>query len=243
MPLAKSKSKPRRYRKRPQYRRRRMMRRRGANGVSEWASASFTRTLFNPQPPPGGLGNIFLPNVTYRFYDCAIDQFPRAIPIASAYQQYRIKRITLKIRPLVDTFTAGAAETVPQFYYQIDKIRALSPNVGLPSMKTMGCVPRRLDDSNLTVSWAPGVLDPASDNAAGNLTFSKTNISPWLNTSDDPFNPPVAVSSVDHLGCIWHTEQLVGVSGNYTVECTIDVQFRKPAFEPTEQAVVAVNVA
>lgn len=238
----KSKSKPRRYRKRPQYRKRRQMRRKGANGVAEWASASFTRSLFNPNPVIGP--NIFSPNVTYRFYDCAIDQFPRAIPIASAYQQYRIKRITLKIRPLVDTFTAGAAETVPQFYYQIDKIRALSPNVGLPSMKTMGCVPRRLDDSNLTVSWAPGVLDPATDNAVGGLTFAKANISPWLNTTDNPFALPVAVSTVDHLGVIWHTEQLVGASGNYTVECTIDVQFRKPAFEPTEGGpVTAVNVA
>lgn len=208
--------------------------------MPEWASASFTRSLFNPNPVIAP--TIFSPNTTYRFYDCAIDQFPRAIPIASAYQQYRIKRITLKIRPLVDTFTAGAAETVPQFYYQIDKIRALSQAVGLPQMKTMGCVPRRLDDKNLIVSWAPGVLDAATDNAAGGLTFAKTNISPWLNTTDNPFVLPPVVSTVDHLGIIWHTEQLVGASGNYTVECTIDVQFRKPAFEPTEGP-AAVSVA
>lgn len=201
---------------------------RGSSGVPEWASASFTRSLINPVDQT----TILNPNVTYRLYDTTIDQFPRAIPIASAYQQYRIKRITLKFRPLVDTFTAGAAQTVPQLYHMIDKIRGLSPNVGLPSMKTMGAVPRRLDDKNLTTSWAPGVLDATTDNAAGAVTLAKANISPWLNTTDNPFVVPVAVSSVDHLGVIWNVEQLVGNSGNFTVECTIDVQFRKPAFEP-----------
>lgn len=215
---------------------------RTANGVPEWASASFTRPLLNPNPAIRP--EVFGANTTYRFYDCAIDQFPRAVAIASAYQQYRIKRITLKIRPLVDTFTAGGGETVPQLYYLIDKIRALSPAVGLPQMKTMGCVPRRLDDTNLTISWAPGVLDPATDTNAGGLTFAKANISPWLNTTDNPFVTPAAVSSVDHLGVIWNVEQLVGSSGNFTVECTIDVQFRKPAFEPAEtQTVQQVSVA
>lgn len=218
--------------------RRRKMR--GSNGVPEWASASFTRSLINPVDQT----TILNPNITYRLYDTTIDQFPRAIPIASAYQQYRIKRITLKFRPLVDTFTAGAAQTVPQLYYMVDKIRALSQLVGLPSMKTMGAVARRLDDKTLTVSWAPGVLDAATDNGAGAITMAKANISPWLNTTDNPFAVPVAVSSVDHLGLIWNVEQVVGNSGNFTVDCTIDVQFKKPAFEPRDGALggLAVDV-
>lgn len=225
------------------YKKRAPRRKMGVMGVPEWASASFTRSLLNPVGGP--VPTIFNPNVTYRFYDCAIDQFPRAVPIASAYQQYRIKRISLKFRPLVDTFTAGGAETVPQLYHQIDKLRALSPAVGLAAMKTMGCLPRRLDDKNLTTSWAPGVLDATTDNAAGGITLAKVNISPWLNTSDNPFVFPVVVSNVDHLGIIFNAEQLVGVSGNYTVECTIEVQYRKPAFEPSEadRLAVSVNVA
>jgi len=212
----------------------------GATGVPEWASASFTRSLINPAG--GANPAIFNPNVTYRFYDCSIDQFPRAVPIASAYQQYRIKRISLKFRPLVDTFTAGGGETVPQLYHQIDKLRSLSPAVGLAAMKTMGCLPRRLDDKNLTTSWAPGVLDATTDNAAGAVTLAKVNISPWLNTTDNPFVLPAVVSSVDHLGIIWNTEQVVGASGNYTVECTIEVQYRKPAFEPSERDMLAVSM-
>lgn len=206
--------------------RRRKMR--GSNGVPEWASGSFTRSLINPLDGT----QLLNPNTTYRLYDTAIDQFPRAGIIAAAYQQYRIKRVTLTIRPLVDTFAAGAAQSVPQLYHMIDKIRALSALVGLPSMKNMGAVPRRLDDKNLTISWAPAVLDAATDNGAGAITMAKANVSPWLNTTDNPFAVPVVVSSVDHLGVIWQVEQLVGNSGNFTVDCTIDVQFRKPAFEP-----------
>lgn len=222
------------------YKKRVPRRKMGPSGVPEWASASFTRSLINPAG--GANPAIFNPNVTYRFYDCAIDQFPRAVPIASAYQQYRIKRISLKFRPLVDTFTAGGGETIPQLYHQIDKIRALSAAVGLPSMKTMGCVPRRLDDKNLVTSWAPGVLDATTDNAAGAVTLAKVNISPWLNTTDNPFVLPVVVSSVDHLGIIWNVEQLVGASGNYTCECTIEVQYRKPAFEPTHGEAMSLSM-
>jgi len=222
------------------YKKRAPRRKMRATGVPEWASASLTRSLINPAG--GAQPTIFNPNVTYRFYDCSIDQFPRAVPIASAYQQYRVKRISLKFRPLVDSFIAGGGETVPQLYHQIDKLLALSPNVGLPAMKTMGCVPRRLDDKNLTTSWAPGVLDAATDTLQGGLTFAKVNISPWLNTSDNPFVFPVTVSSVDHLGIIWNVEQLVGGSGNYTVECTIEVQFRKPSFEPSEGDMAAVSM-
>lgn len=222
-------------RRRAPVRRRKM---RGSNGVPEWASASFTRSLINPVDQT----TILNPNVTYRLYDTAIDSFPRAIPIASAYQQYRIKRITLKFRPLVDTFTAGAAQTVPQLYYMVDKIRALSGLVGLASLKSMGAVARRLDDKTLSVSWAPGVLDAATDNIAGAITMAKANISPWLNTTDNPFAVPAAVSSVDHLGLVWNVEQLVGNSGNFTIDCTIDVQFKKPAFEPADHAGVGLRM-
>lgn len=214
----------------------------GVNGVPEWASMSCTRSLENPAPVPGLPVTIFAPNVPYRLYDIALDQFARAIPVSTAYQQYRIKRVTMKIRPQVDTFAAGGGQTIPQLYYQIDKPQALSALVGLPSLKAMGCVPKRLDDKNITISWSPSVLDAATDNMAGGGTFAKYNVAPWLNTTDNPFAVPAVVSSVDHKGITWAVEQMVGASGSYTIELVVDIQFRKPIAEPHEGELGAIDV-
>ena len=226
-------------RRRPAYRKKRM----GVNGVPEWASLTCTRSLVNPAPVPGLPPTLFAPNVPYRLYDIALDQFQRAVPVSSAYQQYRIKRVTMKIRPQVDTFAAGGAQTIPQLYYQIDKPQALSALVGIQSLKAMGCVPKRLDDKNITISWAPSVLDATTDNMAGGGTFAKFNVSPWLNTTDNPFAVPAVVSSVDHKGITWAVEQMVGASGSYTIELVVDIQFRKPVAEPHEGELGAIDVA
>lgn len=233
---------PRKTTKKMAQRKRRVMRRRRANGLPEWSSGSFTRSLQNPSPVIQQHPEVFAPNTTYRLYDIAIQQFDRAVLLARAHQMYRIKKVTLRFKPLLDTFAVGGSgDTVPQLYYQIDTQQALSANVGLNQLKQMGCTPRRFDDRTITAKFTPGVLDNVNDTAVGGGAFSKRMLAPWLNTTDDPFANPVAISTVDHKGITWCVEETLGVSANYTVDLIIDVQFKKPAIEPTEQSVPALN--
>lgn len=208
--------------------RRRVYKKRSAN-LPEWGSGSFTRPLVNP----ANSSAVFNANTVYRLYDIAIAQFPRATLMASAHQQYRITKVALRFKPLVDTFTAGGAETVPNLYYLIDKAQSLNPLTGIPTLKNSGCTPKRLDDKMITARWSPGVIESVNTTTAGGGAFAKVQTSPWLNTTDDPFATPVVISTVDHKGITWGVEQVIGQSGNYMVDLTIEVQFRKAAMEPS----------
>lgn len=231
MPLKKtSYAKKRVYRRRPAMRRRVTTKK--SNNLPEWSSGSFTRPLVNP----ANSSSIFNVNTMYRLYDIGISQFPRATLLAAAHQQYRITKVSMRFKPLVDTFIGGGAETVPNLYYMIDKAQSLSPNVGIPALKSAGCTPKRLDDKLIMTRWSPGVIENVNTTTAGGGAFAKVQTSPWLNTTDDPFASPVAISTVDHKGITWGVEQVVGQSGNYMIDLTIEVQFRKAAFEPPESA-------
>lgn len=210
--------------------RRRVYKKKSSNNLPEWSTGSFTRPLGNP----ANSSLIFNSNVVYRLYDIAISQFPRAALLASAHQQYRIKKVALRFKPLVDSFIAGGAETVPTLYYLIDKAQSLNPLTGIPTLKNSGCTPKRLDDKQIMARWSPGVIESVNTTTAGGGAFAKVQTSPWLNTTDDPFATPVVVSTVDHKGITWGVEQIIGQSGNYMVDLTIEVEFRKAAMEPSE---------
>lgn len=229
MPPKKS-YKPRRKARRAPLRRRRLAKR--STNLPEWGSGSFTRPLVNP----ANSSPVFNANTMYRFYDCSVDTFDRASLMCRAFQQYRIKKIALRFKPLVDSFIAGGGETVPNLYYMIDKAQALSNLVGIPQLKSSGATPKRLDDKLITARWSPAVIESVNTTTAGAGTFAKTTTSPWLNTTDDPFAVPVTISTVDHKGITWGVEQVIGQSGNYMVDVTIEVEFRKPAIEPGESA-------
>lgn len=222
--------------RKPLYKKRSAPRRRVAkksNNLPEWGSGSFTRPLVNP----ANSSPVFNANTVYRLYDIAISQFSRASILASAFQQYRITKVAMRFKPLVDTFTAGGAETVPSLYYLIDKAQSLNPLSGIPTLKSSGCTPKRLDDKMIMARWSPGVIESVNTTTAGGGAFAKVQTSPWLNTTDDPFATPIEVSTVDHKGITWGVEQVIGQSGNYMVDLTIEVQFRKAAVEPSSSSV------
>lgn len=231
--------------KKTSYRKKRVYRRRPARRVAkktnlpEWSSGSFTRPLVNP----ANSSAIFNVNTMYSLYDIAIDQFPRAAVIASAHQQYRITKVAMRFKPLVDTFIGGGAETVPNLYYMIDKAQSLNPLSGIPTLKNLGCTPKRLDDKMLMARWSPCVIENANSTAAGGGVFAKVMTSPWLNTTADPFATPLTISSVDHKGILWGVEQVVGQSGNYMIDLTVEVQFRKASYEPSETETVRALAA
>lgn len=212
MPIIRKKStrKPRR-----QVRRRRV----NTRNVPEWASLSVKRSM---APPPGNPTPQFTLNTLYNLMNTTLADFPRAVQVASAYQHYRIKKISLTFKPPYDTFQEGGVATKPRLYHMIDKSGAVPTNITLEGLKAMGARPRDLDEKNLIVSWSPSVLEAAMDVAPNSLA-SKYRVSPWLATNNGPIQPGVFVpSSVDHLGLYWYVEQLAGAA-QYTIEC--EVQF------------------
>ena len=202
-----SKTKAKRAGKRAVARRRRVFK--PAKNVAEWASCSETYSNTNPAPGPPPLTNAMFPaNTMYVKRDFALDQFTRASTIARGYQHFRIKKITMKFKPLADTFTNSAAlASVPNFYYMIDKSGSLPNNPTLAMLKQMGAKAHRFDDKTITVSWRPSVLDAVATGAAA-TSSAQYKVSPWLSTNANQLGVGVwNPSTVDHQGIFWQLEQ------------------------------------
>lgn len=221
---------------------------RPAKNVAEWASCSETFSNINPAPGPAPLTNAMFPsNVMYVKRDFSLDQFLRATQIAKGYQHYRIKKITMRFKPLADTFTnSGALASVPNLFYMIDKSGSLPNNPTLAMLKQMGAKAHRFDDKTIIVSWRPSVLDVAATAAAA-ASPAQYKVSPWLSTNANQLGVGVwNPSTVDHQGIFWQSEQDLAVQpAYYSIETTVEFQFKKPLaqFTPGEEhnpAAVAV---
>lgn len=203
----------------------RMYKRRGfrpARSVPDIAKLSETVPFSTP---------LISANTMYSKRDFTLDVAPRARAVANAYQHYRIKKITVKVKPLVDTFTGGVGYTAPYLYYMIDKSGSIPGGVTLAAIKSMGAKPIRLDEGTVTIAWRPSVLTQTADlTAAGGDQFSQYRISPWLSTNGNSINPGAWVcSSIDHLGIFLYAETPAGVSSlDFSVEYVLDVEFKKP---------------
>lgn len=217
----KSTTKPRRAARKPRARGRRV----NSRNVPEYASLSVKRTLVSSEQ-----GGFFAANTLYSLMNTTLDQYPRAVQVAQAYQHYRIKKVALTFKPSYDTYqSANAAVTKPRLYYMIDKAAAIPTNVALEGLKAMGARPKELDEKPFVVQWSPSVLEAAMDVAPGSIA-SKYRISPWLSTNNAPLSPGAFVpSTVDHLGLYWYLDQLGNPNGQvYTVEVEVQFQFKKP---------------
>lgn len=218
---------------------------RRARDVPDMASLSVKRSLQTGAPPGPG----FNTNTLYSLMNTQLIDFTRATQVAAAYQHYRIKKITLTFKPSSDTFTAAAgAVSKPNLYYMIDKSGAIPTNATLEALKQMGAKPIQLDEKNLTVSWRPSVLESVmyAAGGVGAPASSKYKISPWLTTTADNVSPGVFVpSGIDHLGCYWFVDQLLNPIGyQYTVECEVQFQFKKPLINLTSSvAAIPARVA
>jgi len=175
-------------------------------------------------------------NHMYEKHDFNIAVNPRAAAVANAYQHYRIKKVTMKFKPTVDTFIGGGSTIggfqVPSLYYMIDKSGSIPTNVSLSALKSMGAKPIRLDDKTVTISWRPSVLTQTADGPAANQA-SQYHISPWLTTNKNATSPGVFVcSDLNHLGIFFYAE-VPATQGQqsllqYNVEAILDIEFKKP---------------
>lgn len=228
---AKRAAKPKRaFRKKPV--------RKSTKNVAEYASLSENRTVLSSG------GNLI--NTMYSLMNTSLDQFTRAPLVAQAYQHYRIKQITLKMKPPADTFISGTtvAYSKPYLYHMIDKAGAIPTNITLEGLKQMGARPRALDEKPLTISWAPSVLQDAmvTGGAAPVAQGSAYKISPWLNTNNTSVGNIWNASSVDHLGVYWILEAPgAGSPPAFVYEIDVEVQFefKKPLITRSTSSVNA----
>lgn len=157
--------------------------------------------------------------------------YERASAVASQYQMFRMKVITITFKPSADTFTgSGGTATKPNLYYMIDKAGVIPTNVTLEGLKQMGARPRQLDEKNFSVSWRPSVLESVMYlGGVNNATPSKYTISPWLSCSAVPVQPGVyQASGIDHLGIYWYCDQNIAAGYQYTIEVEVQYEFKKP---------------
>lgn len=226
MPIKKARRAPRKSAPRRRLAgRRRVVRKPRKSNAPEWASLSVKRTYANPASQDG----LFAANTLYNLMNTSLNQFPRAVQVAQAYQHYRISKVAVTFKPSYDTYVSqNAGVTKPRIYYMIDKSGAIPTNIALEGLKAMGARPLELDENPRTVRWAPSVLEVTMDNPLN--VSSKYRISPWLATNAGPLTPGVFVpSSVDHLGLYWYVDQLANPQGQvYQVEVEVQFQFKKP---------------
>lgn len=217
---------------------RRMFRRKGkktltkrrfrkARDVGDFASCSVRRTLAGP------VGGNFVTGTMYEFTQCSLNTFLRASTIARGYQHYRIKKITLTLKPAYDTYqSAVGGSSRPQMYYIIDKSGSVPVGVTLEGLKQMGAKPRSFDDKPMSILWRPSVLQDTQNNAlAGEASAYK--ISPWLSTVNNDIN---------HYGIWWYAEQLFNPGSQYNAEVEVQFEFKKPLWGASTSATPAYSV-
>lgn len=200
----------------------------GLGGVPD--QASLTEVINNRAP----LGGFYTTNTGYRFYNCSLQLFPRAQTVGSAFQEFRIRRITLAYRTTADTFIAGSSQAVPLLYYMIDKKDAVPTNFNVDTLTAMGALPRRFDDKLKKIQYAPAVLQSAlTDPLSLTTSAAAANISPWLPTNNSPGAPGVFVpSDVDHMGVSWFVYVPNGSTVvSYDIDIFVDFEFRKPLWK------------
>lgn len=231
-------------RRKPMMRRRRFHR---AQGVAEWASCTESVALSNIT------GLAYTMNQMYGLNGTQLSQFiSRAVPIAQAYQHYRIKRIRLEYKPQVDTFfpdvgATGTGFLVPTMFYMLNKSGSIPTNPTVDALRAMGAKPIRFDEKIIKVDWRPSVLQ---ENAGvlGDIG-SAYKISPWLSTNANANNPGAwNPSTVQHLGVYWEVVRPgalpAGVAElTYDVQITVEFQFKKPLVKVSSSNTPALEYA
>lgn len=204
--------------------RRRIHRKRSSN-VPDYAALSCKRTL-----APAGGGNFVVNNI-YNLLNTQLIDYNRAASVASSYQFYRIKKISLTFKPTYDTFANGN-QSKTHLYFMLDKSGSLPLNISLEGLKQMGARPFALDEKERKVTWTPTVLESSmyAGGPGAAAAPAKYVRSPWLSTNANIASAgPFVASGVDHLGIYWICEQLVTQTATqYEVEVEVQFQFKKP---------------
>lgn len=173
-------------------------------------------------------------NTTYTLYNLALTNSTRAKTIAQGYQLFRISKVEVLWKPVVDTYVGSSS--VPTLYYMVDKINNLT-DADIPTLKQAGARPHTLNERMLRTAFSPAIRLLSNDTTGGIVTDYAGNmkVSPWLPCNKNAGNllpgAGYAPNSVDHGGLIFGIEQnIAGSFAAANVEVRIHYQFKKAAW-------------
>jgi len=156
----------------------------------------------------------------------------RVQDIARNYQEFRITRMTVRVKPLYDTYIEGTSGSLgaPQLYFYANR-DGDTPN-GVVGMRQQGINPVSLaKDGNKTLSLKPSVV------LAGQAGANIIRTSPWLNTNvDNEINGVYSGNSTPHYGCVIYIDTLgtADPANIATLEVELSFEFRRPQYAPTD---------
>lgn len=161
----------------------------------------------------------------------------RASAMAQLFGEYRIKKIIYTFRPLWDTFNASFAAgtpgnnptSVPTLYWRLNRYGDTPAAFNGDYMRALGAKPYRLDDKQVSFSYAPNIIQSQQNNAG--VTTATIKVSPWLSTDDAVQDNAFTLSTAEHFGNSLFVEG--GGAGNAQgVVANLDVkviyEFRNP---------------
>lgn len=216
--------KPARKGRKPAYRKRAPMLRNKRN-TGNYATVEETWTQVSVAGTPGDLkvqgllGN----GATYR-----------APTVATAYQEYRITGIEVRIIPQKDTFVSSGSDTVPTLYWMNDPMNAMLNSMNETAFLALGAKPIRLDDKIVKRTLKPNVIVVAAPQGTGFPSIGKR--SPWLSTNAN-FTPVTSFSpsTVTHYGAKWLITNTISGAQPYEIQVKATYQFRRPLLAATPQ--------
>lgn len=179
-------------------------------------------------------------NTPYALQNIALTNSARAKTIAQGFQFYRISKVEVIWKPVVDTFSGTMS--VPTLYYMVDKSNTFPSNTDLASIKQAGAKPHTLNELMYKMSFRPAVQITSSDSPAGAAPVTETagvvKTSPWITTNANAgtfgSGGLWAPNSVDHRGLVFAVEQRIsGATQVATAEVRIHYQFKKAIWFPT----------
>lgn len=178
----------------------------------------------------------------YGFYNFALSNSPRASAVAAGFQEYRISKVEVFVKPMADTFDSGLVATgtnpgAPHLLYMIDKTATFDNN-GTNSMvlKQAGAKPIRLDEKTIKIQFKPAIQIGSSEVVPGPAPVSELSAtyktSPWITTNANAgeAGSAWAPNSVDHMGLVLAAESPRGPIPITvaSVSFRITYEFRKP---------------
>jgi len=165
-----------------------------------------------------------------------IGDLTRAPLVAQNFQYYRITNITMRFKPLYDTYgyaNGGGAPVLPSLYFLYDRANTL-PELTAPEFEDLGAKPTRVDDKIIVRRLKPSVVLIDQNPVAGGLLPANVTYTPWLPTSSNPAGNFV-LNNIDHHGVVYLIEKTNPNDGNtYDVDITYTVQFKAPAVKGSE---------
>lgn len=192
-----------------------------------------------------GNGQTGSPSQAFGFYNFALSSSPRASAVAAGYQEYRISKVEVLVKPCADTFDSGLVgngtnQSIPHLLYLIDKTATFdAAGTTSQALKQAGAKPIRLDDRTISIRFKPAIQIGSSEVVPGPAPTSELSAtyrtSPWITTNANAgeAGSAWAPNSVDHMGLVMSAEQPRGPlpTSVASVSFRITYEFRKPLWQ------------